>query len=322
MSRQGLPTTRRLGPVDVARGIAVLAMVIYHTGWDLGELRLTVTDLREVPAWNAFARTIAASFLLMVGAGLVLAHRDRFRPRAFLRRLATVAGAALAVSVVTLFVFPTSWIFFGILHCIAVSSVLALPFLRLAVPFVLVAAFAIMAQPFVATVPLFDWPPLAFTGLGGRLPDTNDYVPLFPWFGVVLLGVALTRLTLPWLKRLPERTGTDPGPVRWLAFAGRHSLVIYLVHQPLVFGVLAGYAALGLRSPDADAAPFRRNCELSCRAGNTSEEACRTACACVIDAVRREEIWPRIAARTTTPEDRVRVPTVARECFAQAWPGD
>ena len=311
----------RLGVVDVLRGAAVVAMAAYHTGWDLGALRLTVVDLREVAAWELFARVIASSFLLLVGAGLVLAHGRAFRPGAFRRRLALLAAAALIVSAATYLVFPGSWVFFGILHCIAASSVLALPFLRLPVPLVIAAAAAVIALPFLTTFDAFDAPWLAFVGLGSRVPDTNDYVPLFPWFGCVLAGIAAMRIARPWLERLPERAGRYPAPLRALAFAGRHSLLIYLLHQPLIFGALSAYAEAGGRSPEADVAPFRRTCERSCRAGGSADAACRPACDCAIAAFRQDGVWPRIAAQTTTPEDRLRIPGLARACFDRSRSG-
>ena len=106
-------------------------MIVYHFSWDLSFLQLIATNILQVPAWRWFARGIAGSFLILAGFGLTLAHARGFRRAPFLRRLMKVGGAALAVTLVTYFAFPESYIFFGILHCIAVSSVLALPFLRL-----------------------------------------------------------------------------------------------------------------------------------------------------------------------------------------------
>jgi uncharacterized membrane protein len=92
---------RRIAAVDLARGGAVAAMVVYHFAWNLSELRLIATEVTAEPGWRVFAAAIAASFLLLVGIGLALAHADRIRWRAFLQRLAIVAGAALLVTVAT-----------------------------------------------------------------------------------------------------------------------------------------------------------------------------------------------------------------------------
>ena len=108
-----------------------------------------------------------------------------------------VGGAALAVTVATYFAFPESYIFFGILHCIAVSSVLALPFLRLHPALTLAAAVFCLVAPRIFTNPALDAPWLDWLGLGASDPVTNDYVPIFPWFGLALIGVAAGRLMLP-----------------------------------------------------------------------------------------------------------------------------
>jgi uncharacterized membrane protein len=308
----------RLGLIDVARGLAVAAMVVYHSAWDLSELRLIETDIREVPAWSLFARAIAASFLVLVGAGLVLAHGRTLRRNAFLRRLAVIAGAALAVTVATYFAVPDAYIFFGILHCIAVSSVLALPFLRASVPVVAAAAAFCVAAPRLVSAPALDLPVLAFLGLGTPVPTTNDFVPIFPWFGFVLCGVASMRLGRGLLQRLPERTGGFPAPLRVLAWAGRHSLLIYLLHQPLIFGAMSAWAEFVGRNPQAEAAPFRNRCETSCRDGGTGAGVCRATCVCAIDALKRADLWAGVVRDRLSAEERSRIGPLAQVCFERS----
>ena len=184
------PTRPRWPAIDVARGVAIAAMVVYHFAWDLSFVRLIATDIVGHPAWQLFARTIAASFLVLVGIGLALGHGDGVRWRSYLRRLAVITGAALAITLVTRFAFPDEYIFFGILHCIALSSLLALPFLRAPTAVLAVAAAFCFAAPFLFTAPALDEPYLDWLGLGSSAPVTNDYVPVFPWFGWVLVGLA------------------------------------------------------------------------------------------------------------------------------------
>jgi uncharacterized membrane protein len=229
----------RLPIVDAARGAALAAMFVYHFAWDLSFYDLVSTDIAANPFWAAFARLIAGSFLALVGVSLVLAQRGGFRPKAFLRRLALVAGAAALVTLDTWWFMPEDFIYFGILHCIAVSSVLALPFLRLPVWIALAAAVFCFVAPSLFAGPSFDAPWLRWLGLMSYFPDTSDYEPLLPWFGAVLVGIAVARTVLPiagaaaWAKWQPTGRGA-----RLLVWAGRHSLVIYLLHQPLFFAVL------------------------------------------------------------------------------------
>ncbi|MET0746053.1 MAG: heparan-alpha-glucosaminide N-acetyltransferase, partial [Microvirga sp.] len=160
----------RWDAVDVARGVAVAAMVVYHFGWDLSFLKLIATDLIREPAWRWFARGIAGSFLALAGFGLALAHARAFRPRSFLTRLARIAGAAALVTAATYVVFPESYIFFGILHCIALSSVLALPFLRAPIWTAAAAAAVCFAAPLYARNPFWDHDWLDWLGLGIKEP--------------------------------------------------------------------------------------------------------------------------------------------------------
>jgi uncharacterized membrane protein len=290
-------------------------MIVYHFAWDLGELRLVATDIREIPAWNLFARAIAASFLFLAGMGLVLAHGRGLRARAFLRRLAMVGGAALAVTAGTYLAFPDAYIFFGILHCMAAASVLALPFIRARVALTLVAAALCLALPHLVGAPGLTSHGFAFLGLSTRVPNTNDFVPIFPWLGFVLLGIGGMRLCRPLLEALPERAGGFPAPLRALAWAGRHSLVIYLLHQPIIFGAMAAWVEIVGRSPQAEAAPFLNRCETSCRQSGAGAETCRASCTCTVDALKRGDLWTGIVRDRLSIEERSRIAPLAQACF-------
>lgn len=313
--------SRRWDAIDVARGIAIAAMILYHFSWDLSFLKLIETNILHVPAWRWFARSIAGSFLLLAGIGLVLAHARGFRPLPFLRRLARVGGAALAVTLVTFFAFPESYIFFGILHCIAVSSVLALPFLRLRPAVTLVAAILCLAAPSLFTSPALDTPSLDWLGLGAADPVTNDYVPIFPWFGMVLIGVALGKLLL-------SRPGTVPlagwravdGLSRTLAWMGKKSLPIYLIHQLVLLGLLNGILLVTGPNPKAEAQPFMNQCMASCLGQNSQPEVCNALCSCAVETLRPTEVWRRIVDGTITEDDRIQVSRAAQQCLRRPPP--
>lgn len=303
----------RLPALDVARGVAVAAMVGYHLAWDLSFLRLVETDIGAHPAWQWVARSIAGSFLALVGVGLVLAHGRGLRARAFLRRLAVVAGAAGLVSAATLLAFPDRWIFFGVLHCIAVSSVLALPFLRLPLPLVVATAGLVLAAPRWLTSPVLDGGMLDVLGLGLVTPLTNDYVPLFPWFALVLVGVAGGRVGLP---RLAGRAGAPAGPFRRaLAWAGRRSLPVYLLHQPVLLGLLWGYVQLFGQNQAAERADLGRICRAICAEKGRPAEQCGRACACVVETSAREGLVRVILRDRASPGQSARIREIADGCF-------
>jgi uncharacterized membrane protein len=304
----------RLDAVDLARGAAVVAMAIYHTAWDLGELQLIPVDVARQPGWLFFARAIAATFLTLVGVGLVLAHGDGVRLRSFARRLALVAAAALAVTAATALAFPASYVFFGILHNIALSSALALPLVR--APLVLPAGLAVVAwaAPLLFAGPVFDAPALAFLGLGERVPNTNDYVPVFPWSGFVFAGVVLARLALPRIPAAPEQA--QSGPVRRaLAGLGRHSLLFYLLHQPVLFGLLWGVLQVTGPHPAAEAEPVLRACRTTCAARGGTVPSCETGCSCAVEALKREGLWTFTLRGQASPAESTRAAAAARACF-------
>ncbi|MCG7394120.1 DUF1624 domain-containing protein [Microvirga sp. ACRRW] len=310
--------SQRWDAIDVARGLAIAAMIVYHFSWDLSFLKLIETNILQVPAWRWFARGIAGSFLFLAGIGLALAHAQGFRRIAFLKRLMKVGGAALAVTLVTFFAFPDSYIFFGILHCIAVSSVLALPFLRTPPALTLVVAIVFLSGPALFTSPALDSPALDWLGLGATDPRTNDYVPLFPWFGMVLFGIVAG-------KALLLRTGTMR-LARWqardvlsrtLVWAGRKSLPIYLVHQLVLLGLLFGVLQITGPNLKAEAQPFMNECVSTCLM-NAQPATCNAVCSCTVDTLRQSDLWQKVLRGETTAEDQTQISRTAQQCLRRA----
>ena len=152
------------------------------------------------------------------------------------------------------------------------------------------------------------------SGLGEALPNTLDWRPLLPWAGVVFLGLGATRLpgVLKWLKR-PDRWRAKSAPARAISFAGRHSLPIYLVHQPILIGLLAALTAWGPLAPKADRNAFLASCQRACVAQGRSEAECETGCQCVADAVDHSGDADRLA--TVTLERRAELKRLADACM-------
>ena len=308
----------RVALVDVARGAALVAMAVYHFVWDLGALQITAENLALTTPGKIAARMIAGAFLFLVGVGLVLGHGDGMRWRGYLRRLALIGGAALAVTVATRIATPEGYIFFGILHCIALSSILALPFLRAPVPVPLGAAVLVIALPAFVEGGIFDAPELAWLGLASAPPETNDFVPIVPWFAAVLLGIAAARFLRAWLAA--QRHGVQrPGnrTARALTFAGRHSLLVYLVHQPLMLAILYPAAlALGPSSA-ASTSSFRHACERGCAEGGRSAPTCARICACTARRLREAGLWNTGRSPALADLDRERIAALARQCATE-----
>lgn len=304
----------RLPVIDAARGLAIAAMAIYHFSWDLRYFGFIAADVEGGLGWRIFARLIAATFLFLVGVSLVLAARRGFRLEPYVRRLGVLALAAAAITLATLFAFPQTYIFFGILHCIAASTMLGLAFLRAPLWVVAAAAVACLAAPALLSGGVFNAPALLWLGLPDTFPRTNDYVPILPWFGVVLAGTAAARLlpNLPTVGRVLALKA--PWPFVW---AGRRSLAIYLIHQPLLFGLV--YGAAQIAPPPRDAM-FLQSCTASCAGAALSGEVCGRICGCLVERSQADGLWDHILKDALTDEERVRYFDHAELCRAREAP--
>ena len=291
----------RVDAVDAARGVALIGMAAYHLTWDLADFGLASPLLPFTPPMRLLSHTIASAFLALAGVSLALAHRDRLNLAAFGKRLAIVAAAALLVTVGSSIFAPGQTIAFGILHCIAAASLLALPLIERPAWASLAAGAAAVLLPVFVPSKAFDSPALLWIGLGVALPNTLDWRPLLPWAGVTLIGLGLARLpgVLPWLTR-PGRWRARSMPWRAVAFAGRHSLAVYLVHQPILIGLVSAVAASALVAhappPKPDFSAFLAACHRSCVAGGREGDDCDSSCRCVADAIQRSGAAARLAA--------------------------
>ena len=282
----------RVDAVDFARGAALIGMAFYHLSWDLADYRLVSPMLPFSSPMRLLSHSVASAFLALVGVSMALAHSDKVNLPAFWRRLAIVAGAAALVSFASFVFAPGQVIWIGILHCIAAASLLALPLVKAPAAASLAAGAAAIALPYFVHSSRFDPPGLLWLGLGEVEPNTVDWRPLLPWAGVVLVGLGLARLPGA-LQRLTSasRWRAKAAPNRFLCFAGRHSLAIYLVHQPILIGLVAAVSASGLLAtfppPKPDFSGFLAACQQSCVARGRPAEDCEGACQCVADAIER-----------------------------------
>ena len=230
-------------------------------------------------------------------------------------------GAAAGVSAATYQLFPESFIFFGILHCIALSSLLALPLLRAPLWLVAVIALAALVAPLLIESTVFDAPAFWWLGLGTREPISNDWRPLLPYFGVVLAGLVAARWLLA--RGLPAwmtNWRAQAPAARALVWGGRHALLVYLVHQPVFLAVLFIVAQVvgpqAARVPQDD--PFVASCTAQCVATSGGQQACRNVCLCISGEIRKEApLWRRLVGEGLSPADRVTIDGFTRQCIAR-----
>lgn len=230
-------TSQRVVPVDVLRGVAIVLMIGYHASFDLNYHGWIQQDFNHAPFWLTARAGIVSLFLLLVGISLVL-NAQRTSLSSFWRRQARLLAACLAVSLGSYLMFPQSFIFFGILHFILLASLAGRLFVRFHYA-TLAAAVLVLLIGISFSHPLFNTPVLQWMGLMTFKPFTEDYVPFFPWFGVVLAGIFIGRLIFN--RPQPEWLNKPRPGMRSLALVGRHSLAIYLLHQPILLGIMEAF---------------------------------------------------------------------------------
>ena len=307
---------KRIVAIDVARGAALLAMASYHFTWDLEFFGYVDPGLTAFGGWKLYARCIASTFLFLVGVSLVLAHGRGIRWNGFGKRLAMVTAAALAITLVTYLATPDGFIFFGILHEIALASLLGLAFLRLPAAVTAIAAMLVVAAPHYLRSAHFDHPALWWLGLSTANPRSNDYVPLFPWFGAVLAGIAATRIAA-WSGVLGRLAGHTPG--RWsrpLVFIGRHSLAFYLIHQPVLIACVWLFSQIAPAAVETPQVNFLKTCQASCEETRDTE-FCTNYCVCMLDALESEGSLDRLFGGGQSAALKAHVGELAASCTAR-----
>jgi len=232
----------RFPEIDLIRGIAIVMMIVFHTVFDCSFFRLAPVVV-DTGFWRYFAYATASLFLVIAGVSLAISHARSARhlsgwplTRKFLVRGAGIFACGLLVTVATWWYLQEGFVIFGILHLIGLSIMLSPLFFRFRKWNAAIGIVFVLLGWFLATIPgptallVFGIHPLTFWSV--------DYTPIFPWMGLVLIGMAAGELAYPggertWaMPRLPDRA------VSFFAFLGRHSLVIYLVHQPVILLVL------------------------------------------------------------------------------------
>jgi uncharacterized membrane protein len=221
----------------------MLWMTAFHAAFDLNLHRLIPRqNFYEDPLWTLQRVAILSLFLACAGAALVIAQTQQVSWARFWRRWQLLAGAALLVSLSSWWMFPRSWISFGVLHGLAVMSLLARLLARRSPWSWGALALACLAAPQWVSAEFFDSRWTNWVGLVTHKPVTEDYVPLLPWFGVLLIGMLLQR----WLMAHRAEWVAEPLSARWqpLVRLGRWSLPYYLLHQPVLLGLIFAWQQL------------------------------------------------------------------------------
>ena len=244
----------RYDAVDALRGVAMVWMTVFHFCFDLSHLGFSAQNFRTDPFWTMQRTVIVSLFLFCAGLGQAIAlHQGQGWAR-FGRRWVQIAGCALLVTAGSFVMFPHSFIYFGVLHGMAVMLIVArltagwgrwLWLAGLVAVVLPPLAHHALNGPWSESAPWFNGRSLNWLGLVGRKPFTEDYVPVLPWLGVMWWGLASGQWLLAarshWLQvRLPAVAAP-------LAVLGRWSLSYYMLHQPVMIGLLMAVAWVAKR---------------------------------------------------------------------------
>jgi uncharacterized membrane protein len=231
----------RFDRLDALRAVAILWMAVFHFCFDLNYFGFIRQNFYGDPFWTTQRTCIVSLFLFCAGLGQAVAITQQQRWARFWRRWAEVAGCAVLVSIGSWMVFKGRFISFGVLHGIAVMLIIVRLTAGWGRALWLVGAVAI-ALPWLVQHPVFDTRWTNWVGLVTHKPSTEDYVPVLPWVGVMWWGMAAGQWVMAHHREL--LTGALPRALHPLAVLGRWSLTFYMLHQPILFGVLMAVVAI------------------------------------------------------------------------------
>jgi uncharacterized membrane protein len=235
---------KRYWEIDALRGVAIVTMVLFHIVFDLSYFGILPAEARW-GVWRLVALCTASTFVLLVGLSLSISYARTSQAQKghdlyakYIRRGMVIFGYGLLITTVSYLFLGEGWIIFGILHLIGISIILSPIFFRYRALNFFLGYAIIMTGLFL--VPLVEGPLwLAWLGFHPATFVSVDYEPLLPWLGVVLIGYYAGTVLYPGGVPRFRIPGGNALPSRLLSYLGERSLFIYLLHQPVIIGVLA-----------------------------------------------------------------------------------
>ena len=213
----------RVDELDSLRATALVRMLILNFVTDLNHFGLINTETGDM--WWWMARITASLFVGISGVSYFLAHRLEYDFTKTSGRTKRLIFWAFVITIITYIFEPSVYVRFGVLHLLALASIVAFPVARK-------PEFALGIGLILLIIPLSSNSNLVWFGLSETVIAV-DYFPLNPWLGIFFIGLALASRIYPEGKPL---TGIQ-WPEKWLWF-GRNTLTIYVIHQPILIGLL------------------------------------------------------------------------------------
>jgi uncharacterized membrane protein len=216
--------------VDVLRGSAIVLMVIFHFCYNLAAFDWWDINTDKQIEWRIFRKIIVTSFLLAVGMSSYLAYSKQLNVLKLAKSTFKLMVIAALITAGSLFMYPTTWVYFGIIHFIAVALPISVLFVRLPHTALIVGVTCLISYQlgWISMNPIWSWS----TNYIDLPKVTTDLVTFIPWISAVLMGIYLMH------KKLFDVTITLNKLTKTLALLGQHSLAIYLIHQPIMYGIM------------------------------------------------------------------------------------
>ena len=226
---------KRILGIDIFRGWAILLMITFHISYDLEHFNIINFHIQTNIFFHWFRFLIVSMFLLTVGMSIKLAHNNYINWSKVKKRTLYLGIASVLVSIASYMIFPNTWIYFGILHFILFASIVVLPLRNYPYTALTVAITTFIA--FQIGVLNMHWLfNMVATPLHLPPKISVDVLRFFPWISFVLIGMAM--VTLNWHKRFFDNSFFNKKSHinSFLGLMGKNALLIYLTHQPLLFG--------------------------------------------------------------------------------------
>ena len=214
----------RIDELDSLRATALVMMLVLNFVTDLNHFGIMNTETGD--QWWWLARIAASLFVGISGVSYFLAHQLEYDFTKTSGRTKRLIFWAFVITIITYIFEPSAYVRFGVLHLLALASIVAFPVARK-------PEFALGIGLILLIIPLSSNSNLVWLGLRETGFIAVDYFPLNPWLGIFFIGLALASRIYPEGKPLTE----IQWPEKWLWF-GRNTLTIYVIHQPILIGLL------------------------------------------------------------------------------------
>ncbi|MFH1257733.1 MAG: heparan-alpha-glucosaminide N-acetyltransferase [Candidatus Micrarchaeota archaeon] len=234
----------RFWEIDFFRGLSVVGMVAFNWMFALDYLGTAEFPVNEGLLWW-LGRLVAIAFVSIAGVSLSISYSrnanktGKFIRNKYLSRGLGIFALGITITITTWLYEPKATIWFGVLHLIGIATLLAIPILKRKISSRMILALSaslitigLWLQQFT-----FEFAYLLWLGFWPAGWYTFDYFPILPWFGVFLLGMTVGKSVFAGRKPVgllgPVRDAIKP-----IFFLGRHTLIIYLLHQPFLLLML------------------------------------------------------------------------------------